>query len=111
MAVKVLIKRKVPKGKEAELVKLITQLRSLATMQPGYISGETLRNMDDREEYLVISLWQSADDWKLWESSKERARIQAEIDAVLGENTRYEVYYYPEKSTATLSGFRGWEGG
>jgi len=27
MAVKVLIKRKVPKGKEAELVKLITQLR------------------------------------------------------------------------------------
>jgi len=111
MAVKVLIKRKVPKGKEAELVKLITQLRSLATMQPGYISGETLRSVDNREEYLVISLWQSADDWKLWEASKERARIQAEIDAVLGESTRYEVYYYPEKSTATLSGFRGWEGG
>lgn len=111
MAVKVLIKRKVPKGKEVDLVKLIIQLRSLATMQPGYISGETLRNVDNREEYLVISSWQSADDWKSWESNKERARIQAEIDAVLKENTCYEVYYYPEKSTATLSGFRGWEGG
>jgi len=111
MAVKVLIKRKVPKGKEVDLVKLIIQLRSLATIQPGYISGETLRNVDNGEEYLVISSWQSADDWKSWESNKERARVQAEIDAVLEEDTRYEIYYYPEKSTATLSGFRGWEGG
>ena len=38
MAVKVLIRRKVEKEKEEELFQLITQLRSLATKQPGYIS-------------------------------------------------------------------------
>jgi len=44
MAVKVLIKRKVPKEKEKELLSLITQLRVLASKENVYISGETMRN-------------------------------------------------------------------
>lgn len=111
MAVKVLIKRKVPKGKELDLVKLITRLRSMATRQPGYISGETMRNVQDKDEYLVISTWQSADDWEDWKTNEERKTIQAEIDALLGETTRYEVYQYPERIAARLSDFEGWEGG
>jgi heme-degrading monooxygenase HmoA len=111
MAVKVLIKRKVPKGKEVDLVKLITRLRTMATRQPGYISGETMRNVQDREEYLVISTWQSAEDWEAWKTKEERETIQADIDALLGETTRYEIYQYPEKVVARLSDFEGWEGG
>jgi heme-degrading monooxygenase HmoA len=111
MAVKVLIKRKVPKGKEVDLVKLITRLRTMATRQPGYISGETMRNVQDREEYLVISTWQSAEDWEAWKTNEERETIQADIDALLGETTRYEIYQYPEKVVARLSDFEGWEGG
>jgi heme-degrading monooxygenase HmoA len=111
MAVKVLIKRKVPEGKEPDLLVLITRLRTLATRQPGYISGETLRNVADKEEYLVIGTWQSHDDWQAWVTSSARAEIQNEIDALLGKKTQCEVYHYPEKGTATLSDFRGWEGG
>lgn len=111
MAVKVLIKRKVPKGKEVDLVKRITRLRTMATRQPGYISGETMRNVQDREEYLVISTWQSTEDWEAWKTNEERETIQADIDALLGETTRYEVYQYPEKVVARLSDFEGWEGG
>ena len=59
MAVKIVIRRKVPGKKEKELLPLLIQLRALATAQPGYISGETLRNMDNPEEYLVISRWKS----------------------------------------------------
>ncbi len=59
MLVKVLIKRKVTQEKEAALLDLITQLRTLASRQPGYISGETLRSADNPEEYLVISTWQA----------------------------------------------------
>jgi heme-degrading monooxygenase HmoA len=94
MAVKIIIKRKVAKEKEAELLPLLIQLRSLATAQPGYISGETLRNMDDTEEYLVISTWHSQDNWDAWTLSNQRADIQEKIDALLGKKSEYDTYLY-----------------
>lgn len=94
MAVKIIIKRNVPKDKEANLLPLLIQLRALATAQPGYISGETLRNMNSPEEYLVISTWQSAEDWEKWIGSPQRAEIQDKIDSLLGKKTTYETYLY-----------------
>lgn len=111
MAVKIFIKRKVPAGKEEQLLDLIKRLRSLAIVQPGYVSGETLRSVTRSDEYLVISTWQNMEDWQAWESNRERSDIQARIDALLGENTRYEAYYHPQRGGATLSSFKGWEGG
>jgi heme-degrading monooxygenase HmoA len=111
MAIKVLIKRKVPKGLEKELSTLITQLRTCATKQAGYISGETMRNVERPDEYLVISTWQTLDDWNAWESSKKRIEIQEKVDTLLGKKTTYEVYHYPERRPVSLKGFRRWEGG
>lgn len=94
MAVKIIIRRRVPKEKELDLLPLLIEMRSKATAQPGYISGETLRNVRDPEDYIVISTWQSEDVWKAWESSKERVEIQERIDALLGEKTEYGIYFY-----------------
>ena len=94
MAVKILIRRKVPKGKEGQLLPLLLDLRSKATTQPGYISGETLRNVDDPQETIVISTWQSVENWKAWEGSKGRGEILNKIDALVGEAATYGVYYY-----------------
>jgi len=94
MAVKIIIKRRVAKKKEAELLPLLIQLRSLATAQPGYISGETLRNMDNPEEYLVISTWQSLDNWNAWISSEQRTDIQEKVDTLLGKKSEYDTYLY-----------------
>jgi len=92
--VKIIIKRKIPKGKEGQLLPLLLELRSKATTQPGYISGETLRNVNAPEDYVVISTWQSVEDWKAWEASKGRAEMQNKIDSLLGARTTYGVYYY-----------------
>lgn len=94
MAIKIIIKRKVPKGKEEELLPLLVKLRSLATAQPGYVSGETLRNVNDPKDYLVISTWQSIDNWNTWTANSARAEIQDEIDALLGQKTEYGIYFY-----------------
>jgi heme-degrading monooxygenase HmoA len=94
MAVEVLIRRKFVKEKAGQLAPLIVRLRSLATMQSGYISGETLKCIDppDESEYLVRSTWHSIDDWRRWLHSPERTAIQEEIDAVLLEKTTYRIY-------------------
>lgn len=94
MAVKIIIRRRVSRGAEGDLLPLLVEMRSKATVRPGYISGETLRNVEDPEEYLVISTWQSVDAWKSWEASDARAEVQGRIDALLGEKSSYGIYLY-----------------
>jgi heme-degrading monooxygenase HmoA len=92
MSIKIIIKRKVPKNKEKELLPLIKELRILTTKQEGYISGETLDRVDKPGQSLVISSWQSVEDWNNWVNSTERKAIQDNIDKLLGEKTEYELY-------------------
>jgi heme-degrading monooxygenase HmoA len=94
MAIKILIRRKVPEGKHEEINPLLIKLRNLATKQTGYISGETLRHQDDQGDYLVISTWDSLQDWQDWERLPERETIQSVIDATLGTKTTYEIFVY-----------------
>lgn len=94
MAVRILIKRKVPLEKAREMIPLVRQMRSLANNHPGYISGETLRSLERPDTFLVISTWQSSDDWKKWMESKDRKAVQDKIDALLGGKTEYEVFHY-----------------
>jgi len=92
MTVKIVIKRKVPKDKEKELLPLIKELRILTNRQEGYISGETLQRIDKPGETVVVSTWETVEDWNHWVNSQERARLQNKIDTLLGKETQYEVY-------------------
>ena len=92
MSVKIIIKREVPKDMEKKLLPLIKELRILTTKQEGYISGETLDRVDKPGHSLVISTWQSAEDWNNWVNSVKRKTIQDEIDTLLGKKTEYELY-------------------
>jgi heme-degrading monooxygenase HmoA len=92
--VRIIIDRKVKKGKEADFAKLLRELRSKAIPSRGYISGETLRSMDDPHNYIVITTWQNIDDWKTWEKNPERKKIQAKIEKVMARPTKTKVYLY-----------------
>ena len=94
MAFKVLVKRVVPAHKAADLMPLLLELRTHATNQPGYISGETLRRVDNPGEQLVISNWKTLESWRAWPTSEERLSVQEKVDRVLGEKTEYEIYTY-----------------
>ena len=94
MAVKIIIKRNVSEIRERELMPFLIQMRNLCINQPGYISGETLKSLDTPGEYLVISTWQSLEDWNRWVSSSNRIEIQSQIDFLLGEETDYGIYSY-----------------
>jgi heme-degrading monooxygenase HmoA len=94
MAVRVLIKRKVPQEKARETIQLFKQMRMQATARDGYVSGETLKSLDVPDEFLVISTWRSAEDWQKWLNSSERQEIQQKIDALLGGKTTCEMYHY-----------------
>ena len=70
MSVKIFIKRYVPEGKEPELTVLLKRLRSVTLMQPGYVSGQTMKRLDQPGSCMVISTWRSIDDWNDWIKTK-----------------------------------------
>ena len=92
MPVQVIIKRKLIIEKPEEFFPLFSELRSLAKQQPGYIDSMALKNIDKSEEYMVISTWETADDWKTWYQSIERRDIQGRVDSLIGERTHYSIY-------------------
>ena len=92
MAVKVMIKRKWLVDNPEELLPLLAALRAAAREQPGFISGETLRSLDDPENFLIISIWETADDWKKWMQNKKRRDLQGKVDSLIGERTFYELF-------------------
>jgi len=94
MAVRIIIDRKVKKGRESDFAKLLRELRSKAVPSKGYISGETLRAFDDPHNYIVITTWQSIDDWKKWEKNPERKKTQAKIEKLMARPTKTKIYLH-----------------
>ncbi len=94
MTVRIIIDRKVKKGKESDFSKLLRELRTKAIPSKGYISGETLRALDDPYNYIVITTWQSLDDWKAWEKHPERKKIQAKIEKIMARPTKTKIYVH-----------------
>ena len=101
MIVRVLMTRKMAKQLKGmdhallpKLSELMIELRSMANRQPGYISGETLRNVNNPNEYLVISTWKTREAWNNWFSNEKRAEMEGKVDALMGSPTVYKVFSY-----------------
>jgi len=92
MAVKILIKRSIGQEVAPVVRPLIVELRAHAMKQPGYISGETLKSIERPGEYLVISTWQSLDEWNKWLNSQDRKILEDKIDSITGQATEYTAY-------------------
>jgi heme-degrading monooxygenase HmoA len=92
MTVHVVIKRKFKINQPEKLMPLLKKLSSRAKEQPGYISTETLQSVANLEDYMVVSKWDTAEDWQKWFQSKERRDIQGQVDSLIGERTFYEIF-------------------
>ncbi len=98
MAVKILIQRKIRRGKEREFGEALRELRSKAVHARGYISGEILRSIGEPSLHLVISTWNNLEDWNVWANSPERKAFQEETDAMLEGPTKVTPYQYESTS-------------
>ncbi|MGA2938006.1 MAG: antibiotic biosynthesis monooxygenase family protein [Syntrophobacteraceae bacterium] len=94
MTVRVVIEREVEPGKETKLRDLMMRARSKAIKAQGYISGETLRALDNPNKFLVLSNWNSAKDWKAWEKDPERDKLQMEMESLLLGREKCTIYMH-----------------
>ncbi len=92
MSVIVISKRVFRMNKTSELVPLLKKLRTKSENQQGFISRATYSKMNDPGECIVVSKWETADDWGTWIKQKEIREIQWQIDSLLGEKTVFDIY-------------------
>ena len=100
MIIKVVIVRKFRQDSYIEAHKAITEIRSLATLQHGYISGETLICQDDPTKLMAISTWMSRQHWEKWRASPTRQDATNILDAMLEVPEQVECYLVGEKVSA-----------
>ena len=92
MSVHVMSIRKFQIEETEKMISLLGELSSRSKEQPGHISRETLRSLDNPGEYLVRVEWETVESWDKWLHSKERRDIQGKIDSIIGEKTFFDVF-------------------
>jgi heme-degrading monooxygenase HmoA len=91
MSVKIIIKRKYKEAPGPLDFQVINKIRKIALQQKGYVSGETLVNIEDNS-VLVLSTWTRLADWEAWAKSDERAELEYELTPFLKEPLKIKSY-------------------
>ena len=73
--VRVLIERRIRPGAGTEYERTQRELRFEALRDQGYLTGETWRDLDDPQHYVVVSTWRTRSDWDGWARSAARRAV------------------------------------
>lgn len=75
-----------------DLEPILMQLRSHAMQYPGYVGAENLVSDENFSIVIMISTWETIDNWRTWvESSRTRELLQ-QARAVVMKAARITVY-------------------
>lgn len=76
----------------SDIQPVLMKLRSYAMTFHGFIGAENLISIQDNTIVAMVSTWENADDWRMWEDSKIRKQIVKEAEVILEEKPRVTVY-------------------
>ncbi len=107
MKIKVIITRKYSKDIEALISPFLRDLFALINQHGGYICSETLDNIDDDKEHMIISTWNSLEEWKIYNNSREVNEIRNKIDSTIGRLTQRRVFKNRNFDRTYIQSLRG----
>jgi antibiotic biosynthesis monooxygenase (ABM) superfamily enzyme len=88
--IKVIIGYRVKEG--SDIRPLLLKLRMDAMQYPGFVGAENLINRRDTAVIIVIHTWERTENWIAWEKSKVRAELIKDIEPLVQDKTRVEIY-------------------
>ena len=96
--IRVMIEQYCQPGKEEQFRDLLIELRSMAMKQPGYISGETLRELMNPSLFKVISTWTTLESWKTWQASPPRLLIEKMMESMTTSGRNLRIFVVDNES-------------
>lgn len=88
--VKGIIGYKVLSYKDVEPI--LMQLRSHAMQYPGFVSAENLVSEEDFSVVVMISTWETNENWRTWVESKRTRDLLRKAKAVVMQAARITTY-------------------
>ena len=83
MAIKVQIKRNFKPGTLDTASRILIRARYQAMGMQGYIASETWSDLADPHKVIVVSMWQSIEDWQRWQDSPQRGEFVTELSKIM----------------------------
>lgn len=71
---------------------ILMQLRSHAMQYPGYIGAENLVSEEDFSVVVMISTWETLENWKAWVESRRTRDLLRQAKTVVMQAARITAY-------------------
>lgn len=92
MAVKVFITRQFKQDGVDRAHQILKEIRSVVTLRPGYISGQTLISADIPNKTVVVSTWAGPNRWDEWKNDPKRKEFSEKLKPLLESPEQIEVF-------------------
>ena len=71
---------------------ILMQLRSHAMQYPGFMSAESLVSEVDSSVVVMMSTWETIENWRMWAKSRITQDLLRQAEAFLKEKPRITAY-------------------
>jgi len=75
-----------------DLEPILRQLRSHAMQYPGFVNAENLVSEEDFSVVVMLSTWETIENWRAWVESKRTRDLLQQAKAVVLEAARITTY-------------------
>ena len=89
--IRVIIEREIAEGLEEYYEAAIADLLGVMTGAQGYLSGESLVDIERPNHYVVVTRWADENAWRRWFESHERLALLDAIRPFLLTDEKYTL--------------------
>lgn len=93
--IRVIIERTIAETMESSYENAAKATLQQAITAEGFISGESLRDLNNPRHRMVLCKWRSATDWDRWFHSKERKDMMNTLNLMLESEERITLLESP----------------
>jgi len=93
--IRVIIERFIAESLEANYEITAKETLQKAIQAPGFISGESLKDITNVRHRVVLCNWRSLQDWQVWLASHERKSMMEQLNLMLEKAEKVTVLELP----------------
>ena len=93
--IRVIIDRFIAESLEANYEVTAKDTLREAVQAPGFISGESLKDVTNERHRVVLCNWRSLQDWQMWLVSPERKKMMVQLNLMLETPEKVTVLELP----------------
>ncbi|MBU2709827.1 antibiotic biosynthesis monooxygenase family protein [Zooshikella harenae] len=101
--IKVIVSRQLSEGVEPNYELLLKEALQTVVVSPGFISAESLVDVNDANHRLLISHWTDVQSWQKWLYSEARQKLVGQIRPMLCFEEEVRIYIHSARHLGLTS--------